>query len=104
MTWKKFLATYIPFSIAGLFIIGFLGDDYGWHLLASRPQQLLPYLGGIAFLFILLSFGAGAVFWMIGYFVYEEKPSYLKSVLNTLIFIVVLIGIGGVAEIVGWTS
>lgn len=41
---------------------------------------------------------------MIGYFVYEEKPSYLKSVLNTLIFIVILIGIGGGAEKVGWTS
>ena len=101
MSAKKFVSVYVPFLIAGVFVIAF-SDPSEVGYMVNQPKVAPIYLLAIASGFVIGSFGLGAVFYSIGYVFSHtfcrEGPSYLKTVLNTHIAIVLLIILGTVGN------
>lgn len=101
MSTKKFASVYVPFLIAGVFVIAF-SDPSGLGYMVNQPKAAPIFLLAIASGFVVGSFGLGAVFYCIGYafshMFSRESPSYLKTVLNTHMAIVLLLIFGTVGN------
>lgn len=101
MRWREFLKVYIPTLIAVAVITSFLPGGGGWAELSRAPTGfkgavgLVGFLLGFALLLILVSFGVGAVVWLVFYPFKAERPDYLRYVKNVLFVYAVLAIVGG---------
>lgn len=105
MDWETFLAVYLTFLAVGAFFVAdghclILDSCQIWEVW-SNPNNSAVLLGqtiGMVLSLIAMGFGIGILFWGLGSLVKSNRPSFLKTVLYTHIFIMVLISLGNIAR------
>jgi hypothetical protein len=110
MAWREFLKVYVPSLIAVVFLAAFLPGGGGWVELSKASAGLkgfvsvVGFLSGFALPLILVSFGLGAVGWVVIYLFKTDRPSYLRFAKNTLFVaggIVIIGSLSGAMEMNG---
>lgn len=96
MSSREFIRVYVPTLIAAVFMVAITPGDGGvsqWaggHTGAKGLLAIVGFLSGIALPMVILSFGVGAVVWLLIYLFRSDTPSYLRFVKNTLLVIAVI--------------